>query len=244
MFLGTNLQYLRRRNNGMTQEKLAQRMGVSRQTISKWESGEAYPEVGNLMELCEIFSCKLDELLREDLTALPSSTVRLVMVERFRMAQYVIISTQAKKDVLSFMDNWARESGLLSYPGYVPQRIHWGFPYVSAEQKNRFGLRGYAAVYILPEGFVAESGGVEIKEQKAASYAVMTLHANKSNDIPDATQVYPQIIEYLSRAGVSRSATEGYLPCFEREYEKDGLVYKDVFVHCEDTETTEIYRFR
>ena len=45
MKLGNNLQTLRRINGNMTQEKLAERMGVSRQTISKWENGEAYPEL-------------------------------------------------------------------------------------------------------------------------------------------------------------------------------------------------------
>ena len=39
MKLGANLQYLRKLHGGMTQEKLAERMNVSRQTISKWENG-------------------------------------------------------------------------------------------------------------------------------------------------------------------------------------------------------------
>ena len=39
MKLGTNLQYLRRLHGNMTQERLAERMGVSRQTVSKWETG-------------------------------------------------------------------------------------------------------------------------------------------------------------------------------------------------------------
>ena len=69
MFLRTNLSYLRKTNGNMTQEKLAEKMGVSRQTISKWESGEAYPEIPKLMDLCEVFSCKLDDLLRQDMTS-------------------------------------------------------------------------------------------------------------------------------------------------------------------------------
>ena len=40
MKLGANLQFLRKLHNNMTQEKLAERMGVSRQTVSKWEAGE------------------------------------------------------------------------------------------------------------------------------------------------------------------------------------------------------------
>ena len=39
MFFGRNLQYLRRLHNGMTQERVAEHLGVSRQTVSKWESG-------------------------------------------------------------------------------------------------------------------------------------------------------------------------------------------------------------
>ena len=50
MKLGANLQYLRKLHGGMTQEKLAERMGVSRQTVSKWETGEAVPEVDKLLE--------------------------------------------------------------------------------------------------------------------------------------------------------------------------------------------------
>ena len=39
MKLGVNLQYLRRLHGGMTQEKLAEKMNVSRQTVSRWETG-------------------------------------------------------------------------------------------------------------------------------------------------------------------------------------------------------------
>ena len=54
MKLGANLQFLRKLHGGMTQEKLAERLGVSRQTISKWETGEAVPDVEKLLELSQI----------------------------------------------------------------------------------------------------------------------------------------------------------------------------------------------
>lgn len=62
----TNLQY-RRINSGMTQEQLAEKMGVSRQTVSKWESAASYPEMEKLIALCELFGCTLDELIRGEL---------------------------------------------------------------------------------------------------------------------------------------------------------------------------------
>ena len=58
-----NLQRFRM-ERGMTQEQLAERMGVSRQTVSKWESSASYPEMEKLLALCELFGCTLDELVR------------------------------------------------------------------------------------------------------------------------------------------------------------------------------------
>ncbi len=61
---GENLQYYRKRDN-MTQEQLAERLEVSRQTVSKWEAGTSYAEMEKLLQLCELFSCDLDTLLRK-----------------------------------------------------------------------------------------------------------------------------------------------------------------------------------
>ncbi len=73
MSFGTNLQFLRKKNE-MTQEALAERMDVSRQTISKWESDGAYPEMEKIIALCDMFSCTMDALLREDLTKEPTTS--------------------------------------------------------------------------------------------------------------------------------------------------------------------------
>lgn len=62
-----NLQYLRA-SRGLTQERLAVLLGVSRQAISKWESDKAYPEMDKLAIICDLFDCTLDELVKGDLT--------------------------------------------------------------------------------------------------------------------------------------------------------------------------------
>ena len=67
MSLGKNLQYLRQLSGNMTQESLADKLNVSRQTISKWEMDAANPEMEKALELCKIFNCSLDNLFREDL---------------------------------------------------------------------------------------------------------------------------------------------------------------------------------
>ena len=65
MSFGENLQFYRRKNS-ITQEQLAEKLEVSRQSISKWESNTTYPEMDKLLQMCGMFSCTLDTLLRGD----------------------------------------------------------------------------------------------------------------------------------------------------------------------------------
>ena len=67
MSFGKNLQYLRQLSANMTQEALAEKLNVSRQTISKWEMDAANPEMDKALEICKIFSCTLDNLFREEM---------------------------------------------------------------------------------------------------------------------------------------------------------------------------------
>lgn len=64
MKFGDNLRNLRK-SKKLSQEELSERVGVSRQSVSKWESGVAYPEMNNLLILCKIFNCKINDLLSE-----------------------------------------------------------------------------------------------------------------------------------------------------------------------------------
>ena len=52
-----------RKENGLSQEALASKLGVSRQAISKWERAEASPDTDNLIALAEIYGITLDALL-------------------------------------------------------------------------------------------------------------------------------------------------------------------------------------
>lgn len=69
MMFGDNLKKLRKSKN-LSQEVLAEKIGVSRQSVSKWETGEAYPEMNNILILCNIFHCKINDLVNDSLTDL------------------------------------------------------------------------------------------------------------------------------------------------------------------------------
>ncbi|MBS5450269.1 MAG: helix-turn-helix transcriptional regulator [Coriobacteriia bacterium] len=66
-----NLQHLRAMRN-MTQEQLAMLLGVSRQSVTKWEAEKASPEMDKLLAICDIFGCTLDDLVRGDLSTRPA----------------------------------------------------------------------------------------------------------------------------------------------------------------------------
>lgn len=59
-----NYLYALRRGAGMTQQELAEKLGVTNRTISKWETGETFPETSQLVPLADLFQVTVDELLR------------------------------------------------------------------------------------------------------------------------------------------------------------------------------------
>ncbi len=63
--IGQNILSLRT-TQGMTQEELAQKVSVARQTIAKWESGDAMPDLNNVCKLSEVFDVSLDALVHHD----------------------------------------------------------------------------------------------------------------------------------------------------------------------------------
>lgn len=60
-----NLQKLRKEHH-LSQEQLAEQLNVSRQAVSKWESGQTYPEMDKIIAMSKIFDCSLDELVNEE----------------------------------------------------------------------------------------------------------------------------------------------------------------------------------
>ena len=54
-----------RKEMRLSQEMLADMLNVSRQSVSKWESGQTYPEMDKLLSLCKIFNISLDDLAND-----------------------------------------------------------------------------------------------------------------------------------------------------------------------------------
>lgn len=87
MKFGDNLRSLRK-SKKLSQENLAEKMRVSRQSVSKWETGDAYPEMNNILELCKIFHCRINDLVNDSIIDIDSLDEEIKMsVVKFKKEQ-------------------------------------------------------------------------------------------------------------------------------------------------------------
>ena len=67
MNLADNLKKIRK-DNDLSQEQLAEKLNVSRQSVSKWESGQSYPEMDKVIQICNLFNLNINELINENIS--------------------------------------------------------------------------------------------------------------------------------------------------------------------------------
>ena len=221
MSFGKNLQYLRQLSAGMTQETLAEKLNVSRQTVSKWEMDAANPEMDKALELCKVFNCSLDNLFRDEMDQRSSAytNLRVEKVPGFRYVVHTVISTEPERDALDRVSGYAKENGIVN-----PRIIGWDFPKLSAEQINVFKMHGYTAAWILPEGLNPE--GLEVKEQPAHRYAAIHIEHPFDNPFVTIPGAYHTLGDFMRTNGLVYVENE-VIPCFETEGES-----MDVFMAC------------
>lgn len=209
MSFGKNLQYLRQLSGNMTQEMLAERLNVSRQTISKWEMDATTPEMDKAIELCRLFNCTLDHLFREEMDKRSDkyTNLRVEVVPGFRYTEYTVISTDPEEDALHRAYTYAKQYKLAD-----PKVIGWDFPKLSAEQINVYNMHGYTAALIVPDGI--SMGDLKIREQPKQKY--VAIHIDNPFDDPFVTipGAYRTLNDYMRTNGLSHDA-ECAIPCFE-----------------------------
>lgn len=232
MSFANNLQILRKTNGSLSQEALADTMNVSRQTVSKWESGAAYPEVDKLIALSQFFHCSLDQLLRDDLGATNDaySPVTIVTVEKFRMAQYVVISGEPEDDSIAHMQRWAQQTGLQTLTGGQVKMIGCDVSMLTIEQKTVYGLRGYMSAVILPETFTCKCQGVREVWQDTAKYARITIRNPMVAPFDLIPKAYQTVQAYLEAHNIRHGSTENQLLCFEHVYDQGANNMMDVYI--------------
>lgn len=129
MTLGEKITKHRKELN-YTQEQLAEILGVSRQSISKWESDIAYPETEKLIKLGKIFSCSMDYLLNDEITQRNHS--------------------DTASEAMAFIKD-ASASLKRQFRERKSERIVWGMPLYHIGRN----AHGFLAVGVNARGFIA-----------------------------------------------------------------------------------------
>lgn len=230
MSFGNNLKFLRKMHQGMTQDELAEKMNVSRQTISKWELDSAFPEMEKAMALCKLFSCSLDGLLREDMNSDCEAyiNIRKEKVPSFQYVRYAVISGDPEGDTIRHIHDWA-----VSYGIKQPEIIGWDFPFLSQEQINVYHMHGYAAACIIPEGFDVTSSKIEMLKQTNQLYAIITIKEPFKAPFSIIPNAYKTLMHYIEVNNFKHDQAKEILPCFEKTYDQNGVSYMDVYIAVE-----------
>jgi transcriptional regulator with XRE-family HTH domain len=101
-----------RKEKGLSQEEMAEKLGVSRQAVAKWEAGLSYPDVDNLIALSALFQVSIDSMLKmeEDNCSTYQPKVKNVLTD-----QMVTFLCKAKKECYAGVGNQVASSRPSSY---------------------------------------------------------------------------------------------------------------------------------
>ncbi len=134
MKFGDNLKKLRK-SRKLSQEELAERVNVSRQSVSKWENSESYPEMNNILELCKIFHCKINDLVNDSLIDIENlgEDIRSNVV-KFKKEQQTKMKALSK--TISIISKICRIAVLVSIPIIFVSMIILGIACSKVEIEN------------------------------------------------------------------------------------------------------------
>lgn len=100
MGLGNNL-FQARKKKGLSQEEVAEKLGVSRQTISKWETDETLPDIRQSKSLAVLYSLSLDELIEFD-------------IDVKEIQEMINKTTQEVSDKIDWTNVWSKKYPVLA----------------------------------------------------------------------------------------------------------------------------------
>ena len=102
-----------RKKNGWSQEDLAEKLEVSRQSISKWEGAQSIPDMNKILKLSEIFSVSTDYLLKDEMGEEPAKT--FTPVDKDSSEKEVSVSMEEASAFLAYQSRKALPSAFATF---------------------------------------------------------------------------------------------------------------------------------
>jgi len=155
------------------------------------------------------------------------SEMKIVKLPKMKIAKHRIISHEPEDDVIKYMDNWAKENGLLDIIDFAPRKFGWDYPHLTEEQKSE-NLRGYEYCYTLPENFVPKSDDVEILFIESDEYAVLRIIDPFSNPFEKIPTGWEKLLNFVDNSENKTTHWDNRY-CMEEVIEVDGKIYMDIY---------------
>ncbi|MDY5845584.1 MAG: helix-turn-helix transcriptional regulator [Bariatricus sp.] len=156
-----------RKKNGWSQEELAYQLGVSRQSVSKWESGASIPDLDRILKLSQIFGVSTDYLLKEEIEMAPE----IVCMQAEPVKEEAVLRRVNMEEATDFME--ARSSSAAHMGMAVAACILSPVPLLALG-----GLAEETSVGI-SENFAGGAGVIILLLMLAAATAFFVLHGMK-----------------------------------------------------------------
>lgn len=112
---------LHRKSAGLSQEELAEKLNLSRQAVSRWESGTAMPDAGNILQLSKLFGVTADYLLNDAYQGdadLPK--VRALQGDHLTQIALCLIAVEASAFLLLFVTTFLLQDMVLAWVCFLP----------------------------------------------------------------------------------------------------------------------------
>lgn len=110
-----------RKSNGMSQEDLAEKLDVSRQAISRWESGAAMPDANNILQLSKLFDVTTDYLLNDDYQS-DNDLPKIKEVQNDNLGQIMIylVTLEVMILLMQFMTMFILQNVFFAFLSFLP----------------------------------------------------------------------------------------------------------------------------
>ena len=113
---------MHRKSAGLSQEKLAEKLNLSRQAVSRWESGTAMPDAGNILQLSKLFDVTADYLLNDAYQSSDADLpkVRALQGDHLTQIALCLIAVEAMALLLLFVTTFLLQNMVLAWVCFLP----------------------------------------------------------------------------------------------------------------------------
>ena len=209
---------LLRKNKGYTQETFAEKLNVSRQAVAKWESGQAYPDISNLIQISNMMNVTVDYLVRDQ-----ECSLQPISLNNTNIDELIDFRLEANKNTYAGFMNETDSTRFDSHDfRYEKDNFVYHDTYVGGEQ-----FAGEEAIWKNSKAVYAMNYLGRVLSDRFSGNFLKEALRNADHNMPYRGPEYYQSGEYLYKCKVSGDFS--WFQGYEEIYHNDERAYECYF---------------